>query len=157
MRSKEDQSPASERGTPAQRFGAYMTEAATAAGLDVREGKGGRSRLAEQTGMSLSAVGRMLTGRTLPQPRHFTALARAVKRNPRDLFDIAGLETGRDSTDDRIRPVGSVPLTPEEVADMWEISDPALRQLFVSTSEQVRRLQREADQRESAGGAVARG
>ncbi|MBK3625451.1 XRE family transcriptional regulator [Streptomyces sp. MBT49] len=157
MRSKDDDTPTQERGTPAERFGAFMAEAATAAGYDLGPKGGGRSRLAEDTGLSLSSIGRMLAGRTLPMPKHFATLARAVNRPVRSLFEIAEMETGEESADGLIRPIGSVPLTPEEVADMWGITDPALRPLFISTSEQVRRLQREKDHGGSNGGAVARG
>ncbi|MFD5571954.1 XRE family transcriptional regulator [Streptomyces cadmiisoli] len=156
MRSKETEITP-EHGSPAERFGAYMWEAAIAAGYDLSDKGGGRARLAEDVGISPSAIGRMLNGRTLPLPRHFANLARAVARPVRDLYELAEMETGEDSTDDRIRPVGSVPPTPEEVADAWAITDPGLRRLFISNSEQVRRLQEEMNHRESGGGAVARG
>ncbi|MFJ7090450.1 helix-turn-helix domain-containing protein [Streptomyces mirabilis] len=156
MRSKDDPTNP-EQGTPAQRFGAFMTKAAMAAGFDVTPNEGGRQRLAETTGMSASAIGRMLDGKTLPLPRNFPKLARAVNVPVRRLFEIADMEMGEDSIDERIRPVGSVPLTPQEVADMWGLTDPALRQLFIANSEQVRRLQLEKNQSDSDGGAVARG
>ncbi|MEZ7004970.1 helix-turn-helix domain-containing protein [Streptomyces sp. AD55] len=134
-----------------------MTEKAVKAGYDLSPNGGGRVRLAEDTGMSASSIGRMLLGRTLPLPRHFASLARAVNVPVRTLFELAETETGEDSSDGRISPVGSDPLTPDDVADMWGITDPALRTLFISTVEQVRRLQREKDTDETSGGAVARG
>ncbi|MER5559639.1 helix-turn-helix transcriptional regulator [Streptomyces sp. NPDC002506] len=131
------------------RFGRLVAEAARRTGrydIDSPRG-GGKSALARDTGLSESAVSRMLRGETLPDPRTFTAIADAVDLDVRWLLIEAGIlphdyrptpsETGATG-------VGSRSITPTEAADALGIVDPIAREMLFGTIERLRRLQ-EAD------------
>lgn len=149
----------------AARFGALVTELATRAGYDLTSGSGGRTALAKDIGMSASAVGRMLDGKTLPMPSQYERIARAVNEPVRNLLVQGGVISAEawpktDSTDVRSG-ISQSQLTPEAAADAWNIHDPMIRSMLVSNIHQAIRLQREAHDREHGngvdGGAVARG
>lgn len=62
-----------------QPFNEWLRQRALAAGYDVDSAKGGRSRLAEDAGMSVTQVGRTLTGETVPSVESQRGLCRAFK------------------------------------------------------------------------------
>jgi transcriptional regulator with XRE-family HTH domain len=141
--------------TLAQRFAAVVVPAAERAGYT---GHGAKARLARDTGMTESSVGRMWNGQAIPEPRFFEALATAVDLHPAVLFVECGLMSRESlqslSETDRSQ-VGSV-LTPEEAADRLGIQDEVERQMFFGTVERLRRLQDDGPaERDNRGGAAA--
>lgn len=142
--------------TLAQRFAAAVDAAAERAGY---KGRGRQARLARDTGMTESSVGRMLNGQAIPEPRFFQAIADAVGIHPAVLFVEAGLmsqesiqslsETGRSQ-------VGSA-LTVEEAAERLGIRNEVDRQMFYATYERLVRLQDDepSDHQADHGGTAA--
>lgn len=126
--------------TLAQRFAAVVVPAAERAGYT---GHGRNARLARDSGMTESSVGRMLSGQAIPRPQFFEAIAEAVGLHPAVLFVEAGLMSRESlqslSETDRSQ-VGSG-LTPEEAADRLGIQDEVERQMFFGTIDRLRRLQ----------------
>lgn len=141
--------------TPAQRFGAVVHAAADRAGYDLRPGAGGRAALAKDTGMSASAVGRMLRGDTLPRPSQFERIARAVHLDLHELL-VGGGVISSDSANDLSIRVRSQPITPENAADAWGISNPMIRRILLANIRQAISMQRDSEQEEEqAGGTTA--
>ncbi|WP_329494213.1 helix-turn-helix transcriptional regulator [Kitasatospora herbaricolor] len=138
--------------TPAQRFGAVVHEAARRAGYDLTPGTGGRLALARDTGMSASAVGRMLRGETLPRPSQFQRIAQVVHLDLRELLVRGGI-VSEDSANDLDRGVRS-PITPEEALDAWGIRHPMIRKFLLATIAQAFALQRESEHESRGGGAA---
>jgi transcriptional regulator with XRE-family HTH domain len=78
--------------TPAERFGQFAMAAAREAGYDVDSPRGGgRKAIAEASGMGQTAVGRMLAGQSIPDPKFFPGLARAFRIDLRTLLIESGL------------------------------------------------------------------
>ncbi|WP_328434497.1 helix-turn-helix domain-containing protein [Streptomyces sp. NBC_00425] len=127
-------------------FGTLVASLAVQAGYDIAPYGTGRRKLTDQTGMSASAVSRMLRGETLPKPENIIALARALKVDERRLLDAAGIPlSGRTKQTDAA--VVSFPQSPapEAIADFLGITLPHVRRMLTSSIEQALRLQREAD------------
>jgi hypothetical protein len=149
----------------AQRFGALITRLAHEAGYDVSPGSGGRSALARDANMSASSVGRMLDGKTLPAPNQLEGLARTVHADVRTLLVTAGVISDgawpKGANPDVLS--GSAPSTPpspEVVADMWGLTEPGIREMFLGSAQHAIRLQNQADARRAdaeRGGALGRG
>ncbi|MET8609703.1 helix-turn-helix domain-containing protein [Streptomyces misionensis] len=149
----------------ARRFGALVTEYALRAGYDVRPGGGGRAALARELGMSQSAVGRFLDGKSLPHPQKFPQIAQTLGIDVRNLLVEAGVissEAWPEGASPDVRSVTSrsQPLTPEAAMDAWGITDPMIRSMLLSQINTARLLQ--AGQVEESGnsrdgGAAARG
>lgn len=119
-----------------QRFGRYVTAAAREAGYDVDSQRGGaRLALARDTGMSPSAVGRMLAGETMPSPRYWQPLAKAINRPLREVLIESGTATEEmlDAVPERVVPATSA--TPEEAARLLGIRKPASVRIFVGMVE----------------------
>jgi len=137
-----------------QRFGRLVAEAAQRAGK--YQGRGGQVALAEDTGMSPSAVGRMLRGETLPDPERFEAIAKAVGLSVGDLLIEAGIvspESLSTPSQTRATGVGSDSITLDEAANALGIYDPVAREMLAATVERLRRIQdaeRESDDGEGA-------
>jgi transcriptional regulator with XRE-family HTH domain len=146
---------ARESTTPAQRFGAVVHEAAVRAGYDLRTGSGGRVALARDTGMSASAVGRMLRGETLPRPSQFERIARAVRFDLHDLL-VRGGVISEDSGNDLSERVRSHTITPEEAADAWGITNPMVRKILLADIAQAISLQRDCEPNSQEGSATQR-
>ncbi|MFC8463347.1 helix-turn-helix domain-containing protein [Streptomyces sp. NPDC057250] len=146
--------------TAAERFGALITDLAIRAGYDLAPGGPGRADLARDTGMSVSAVGRMVTGKTLPMPQQLEALARAVHVDVRTLLVTAGVISDhawpKGASADVASGSSQQPLSPEAVADMWGITEPSIRSMLISTAQHVIRLQNEADGRRGQGEAIGK-
>ncbi|WP_329177858.1 helix-turn-helix domain-containing protein [Streptomyces sp. NBC_01477] len=78
--------------TQAERFGQFAMAAAREAGYDVDSPRGGgRKAIAERSGMGQTAVGRMLAGRAIPDPKFFPGLASALDIDLRTLLIRSGL------------------------------------------------------------------
>ncbi|MFJ1706031.1 helix-turn-helix domain-containing protein [Kitasatospora sp. NPDC088346] len=138
-----------EQTSTALRFGDAVHAAAERAGYDLRPGAGGRKALAEDVGMSQSAVGRMLKGETLPHPTQFERIADAVRVELRDLLVRGGVISAESANNLPVR-VRSHPISPEEAADAWGITDPVIRRFLLATIAQAISLQQES-RKEAAG------
>jgi len=144
----------------AARFGRLVSDLAIQAGYDLRPGAGGRAALVNAIpAMSQSAVSRMLDGKTLPMPHQYEAIASALNVDVRNLLLSAGVISAHSWPEASNLDVPSVttrsqPLSPEEAADAWGITDPSIRSMLINTIEQAISLQHRADQSErgDAGG-----
>jgi transcriptional regulator with XRE-family HTH domain len=138
----------------AKEFGNLIRRLAIEAGYDLTPGKGGRMALARDTGMSESAVGRMLSGATLPMPAQFENLARVLHTDVRNLLVAAGV-ISREAWPEGVIPdvrsaTSQSPLSPEAYADAWGITNPVIRQTMISNIELAIRLQRAQEDTEHA-------
>ena len=129
--------------TPAQRFGAVVHEAARRAGYDLTPGSGGRLALARDTGMSASAVGRMLRGETLPRPSQFQRIAQVVHLDLHELL-VRGGVISEESANDLSQGVRS-PITPEGALDAWGVTHPMIRKFLLASIAQAIGLQQESE------------
>lgn len=114
--------------THSQRFGQWVKEAARAAGYDVDTPRGGgRTALAHDTGMSLSSVGRMLAGHTVPDPAYLESLALALRVPVTELLVRSGVcsREALGGGSDRSRS-----LSPREAAAVLGLHDPVKVELF---------------------------
>lgn len=141
------------------RFGQLVSRAARAAGYDFNV-RGAKADLARATGMSESAVGRMLSGATLPDPRFFAPIAAAVKLDVRDLLVESGIipaESLRPLSETGPSRVVSDPITPAEAAAQLGITDPVGIEMLTATIERLRRLEsdRSADRADDDRGGTA--
>ncbi|MFF9554534.1 helix-turn-helix domain-containing protein [Streptomyces albus] len=149
--------PADSPRTPAQRFAAIIAPAARKAGYDIdSERGGGRAALARDTGMTASSVGRMLAGQSLPHPRFYEALARAVHLPLGDLLVEAEIISPQALTQPHKSRVASR-ITPEEAADGLGITDPLDRELFFGMVARLRtrRLSSVQDTHQADNGSTA--
>lgn len=113
----------------AERFGQRIAEAARAAGYDIDSPySGGRTVLAKTTGLSLSTVSRMLSGKTLPSPYSVSALADALGVPLGELLVLHGV-VSRDPFTPEERAVRPLP-TPKEAAAALGITDPLSVRFF---------------------------
>ncbi|WP_431781754.1 helix-turn-helix domain-containing protein [Streptomyces chumphonensis] len=112
-------------------FGTHIREAATAAGYDLTSPRsGGRTLLAQDTGLATSTVSRMLNGRTIPEATAMEPLARVLDLNIGDLIERAlGLTPG---TLTGPRPAKPRTLLPKEAAARLGIKDPRNVEVFTA-------------------------
>ena len=158
MRSMEE-SPHESRGERqalARRVGEYLTDAATAAGYDVRPRAGGRAQLATSIGVSLTTISRTLEGKTLPLPSQLTAWASVLGLDQREMLVNSGMLPPEHGPQPPARRVASVTLTPEEAMDAWGITDLRIRTMLSGNIVQAIELQKDLDADDSRG-ATARG
>ncbi|WP_228994771.1 helix-turn-helix transcriptional regulator [Streptomyces sp. DH8] len=153
-----DSASATEPESAARRFGALVTRLAIEAGYELTARGGGRAALAQRTGMSPSAVGRMLAGETLPRPDQYESIADAVGADVTDLLIAGGVLTpnkGRIHANSDVRSATSqsLSLSPEAAADRWGITNPMIRSMLISNIRQAIGLQEEADRAAASGGA----
>lgn len=153
-----DSAPVTEPESAARRFGALVTRLAIEAGYELTARGGGRAALAQRTGMSPSAVGRMLAGETLPRPDQYESIADAVGADVTDLLIAGGVLTpnkGRIHGNSAVRSATSqsLSLSPEAAADRWGITNPMIRSMLISNIRQAIGLQEEADRAAASGGA----
>jgi len=140
----------------AVRFGRLITQLARERGYDMSPGTGGRAALARDLeGMSQSAVSRMLDGKTLPMPSHYELIARVLHTDVRHLLVTARVispDSWPEGSYPDVRSPNSppLPLTPEEAADAWGITNPVIRSMLLGNIEQAIRLQREAEGTQAA-------
>ncbi|MEU6595406.1 helix-turn-helix transcriptional regulator [Streptomyces sp. NPDC046881] len=147
--------------TEAAALGALVERLAAKAGYDLTPWSKGRARLAEDSGMSVWSIGRLLRGETLPRIENLYGLAAALKVDEDLLLDTAGYPKRSDRAKVANQPVLSVanPPPPEEVADVLGITHPFVRKMLISSIVEAQRLQRESDQHDdgqAGGAAVAR-
>ncbi|KUN87636.1 hypothetical protein AQJ66_08285 [Streptomyces bungoensis] len=132
------------RQAQAQRIGAYLTQAATAAGYDVRRRQGGRAQLAAVTGLSLTTISRTLDGKTLPLSSQLTTWATVLNLDHRRVLVESGLiPEQRGPQSPRREPDAA--LSPDEAMTAWRITDPIIRRTLNGSIVQAIALQAEID------------
>jgi Helix-turn-helix. len=127
--------------TRAQRFAAIVAPAAQRAGYT---GHGSTTRLAADTGMSVSSVSRMLNGQGIPELHFFPAIAEQLDLSIIDLLAEMGIppETLRALSETDPSQVGSRSISPSEMADRVGITDPVGREMLAATIERLKRLEK---------------
>jgi transcriptional regulator with XRE-family HTH domain len=121
------------------RFASYVRQAALDAGYSIDSPRGGdKTRLANDAGMSLTTLSRLLSGERMPDARYFAPLAKALKVDLQELLVQSGIVPAESLTQKPQQSVSSRPLTPDEVADSWSIHDPAGRELVRAMFEKLR-------------------
>jgi transcriptional regulator with XRE-family HTH domain len=114
-----------------RRFADYVRQAALAAGYDIDSPRGGdKTRLATDAGMSLTTLSRLLSAERMPDARYFAGLAKALKVNLSDLLVQSGIIPAESLTQAQHESVNSRPLTPDEVADSWQVDRDAVRAMY---------------------------
>lgn len=140
--------------TTAERFGAWFKQAAERAGYDTTPGSGGRAALAAAIGMSPSAIGRTLEGKTLPRPSQFESIARVLGVDVREPLVEAGIISAESWAEHPTGAVRSQPIPLEQQLESMGITDPELLAMTVATVENALELSR---RRAEKGGAAANG
>lgn len=109
--------------------------------------------------MSESAVGRMLAGETLPDPRYFEAIARAVDLDVRELLveaEIVSAGALSVVSETSAPGVRSRSITSDEAADALGLTDPVSREMLRAAIERQKRTQQGAtDEQPEHGGTAA--
>ncbi|WP_280684868.1 helix-turn-helix transcriptional regulator [Kitasatospora sp. MAA19] len=138
-----------------QRFAAYLRTAALRAGYDVVSPRGGgKSRLAHDSGISLTTISRVLAGTRALDPASYEGLARALRVPLRELMVEGGIVPSESLPGWPDHAVRSRPITPDEAADELGITDPVDRQMFLAMVDRLRR-DRAAERDGSNGGKAA--
>lgn len=136
--------------TRSERFGEYAAAAARAAGYDIDSPRGGgKKALAEAAGMSHASVSRMLAGQTIPDPKFFSTLAKALGVPMWNLLIHSGLVP--DEEEIPRNPVHK-PATLAEVAASIGLKDPRSVALFEGMVKSL--LAQETDEGDSSEGAA---
>ncbi|MCY0959639.1 helix-turn-helix domain-containing protein [Streptomyces sp. H27-H5] len=117
----------------AQQFADWLHQQLTAKGYDLSGARsGGKSRFAEDSGISPSTVGRLLEGKRVTD---MDVLARLAENLGVTLGTVL-LRAGIVSTDDLVAiqepETGPDAMTPEQAATALNITDPHKRAVFVS-------------------------
>lgn len=142
-----------------ERFSRYVMNAAFAAGYDVTKGKrtGDRRRLAQDAGIDPGQLSRLLDGLRMPDTKYFAGLAIALHVPLADMLIESGLFPAESLTQDRHSSVRSRPLTPDEVADSWDIHDPTGRELVRGMYDRLRSRRAATTENDHPGNAEAQG
>jgi transcriptional regulator with XRE-family HTH domain len=154
-------SDAADEATVRKRFGAKASDASRRAGYDIDSPRGGgKARLARDTGMPESSVGRMLSGKSLPDPKFYEPLAAAWDVRVTEILEWAGIMTARSRgsvPDPHTSQVRSQPITPVQAAEELGIFDPVGQEMFVAMVERLRRKEQNPveDGQDHAGGEAA--
>ncbi|MFE3638271.1 transcriptional regulator [Streptomyces cellostaticus] len=135
----------SERQAQAQRIGAYLTQAATAAGYDVRRRHGGRAQLAVATGLSLTTISRTLDGKTMPLSSQLTTWATVLNLDHRRVLVESGLIPEQRGPESPRRAPHAAALSPDEAMTAWRITDPIIRRTLTGSIVHAIELQAEID------------
>lgn len=133
-----------------------MSEAALRAGYDLSK-RGMKAALARNMDMTETAVSRMLSGQTLPDPWSYERIAGAVGLELRDLL----IESGIASPESLPTPfqtgatrVGSDSITPDDAAHALGLTDPVAREMIAAAFARQQRIQAERES-DDGGGAAA--
>ncbi len=109
----------------------YVRQAALTAGYDIDAPRSGdKTRLAEDAGMSLTTLSRLLSAERMPDARYFAGLAKALKVDLTELLVQSGIIPAESLTLKPQESVSSRPLTPDEVADSWQVDRDAVRAMY---------------------------
>ncbi|MEU2759355.1 XRE family transcriptional regulator [Streptomyces sp. NPDC007094] len=124
--------PSHESPRPADDFGAWLAQRLTALGYDLSGPRsGGKSRFAEDSGISPSTVGRLLRNEMPTDPRLLRTLAEAIREPYPVVLVRAGFITAEELAGARA-PETKQPITPDQAADELGIDDPVERHLFLT-------------------------
>lgn len=108
--------------SPLQNFANYVRRAALDAGYEIeRVNSGELTRLANAAGMSQSSISRLLAVERMPRAEFFAGLARALGKDPIELFVESGMLPRRTAPDTETDRPTSQPITPDDVADAWQV------------------------------------
>lgn len=138
------------------RFGRLVSEAAQRAGYNLDK-RGTKAVLAREMGMTETAIGRMLSGQTLPDPWSYERIAHVVGLELRDLLIESGIATPESlSTPSQTGAsgVGSDSITPDDAAHALGLTDPVAREMLAAAFARQRRIQ-DADRESDDGGGAA--
>ncbi|MET8624582.1 helix-turn-helix transcriptional regulator [Kitasatospora sp. NPDC004669] len=139
--------------TSAERFGAWFKQAAERAGYDTTPGSGGRAALAAATGMSPSAIGRTLEGKTLPRPSQYESIARVFRVDVREVLVEAGIISAESWAEQPSGAVRSQSIPLEQQLESMGITDPELLAMAVANVEHAIELSRRRAERGAAANA----
>lgn len=138
---------AAERRDQTRAFGQWLRDRLTERDYVLGTGRaaGGQRKLARQTGLSFSAISRLLAGETLnPDPDSLRRIAEATALPFGELLTRAGvLRPDELRAFQRGRPADAPPLTPEQAAADLGIVDPVAVQMFVANVEAARAAQKQ--------------
>ena len=132
------------------RFGGWLEARLTDLGYDLSPRGGGRSRFAEETGVSPSTISRALNRKAIPGLPVLAALAKGLGVDLAEVLSLAGVATTEElhaAVDPSTSPGGR--LTAHEAAAHLGITSPGQVDLFVTMVDQMRK--QEADRRRGHG------
>lgn len=118
--------------TPSEQFAAWLAPAMRAANFDLERLSGGRTAFAEAVGVAGATVTRWLSGKSMPDPDKFEAIAAAVGVDPVEMLIECGIISAKSAATGRETEVRSRPITPSEAADDLGIDDPVDREMFLA-------------------------
>lgn len=123
--------------TPQQdKLAAYVLEAARRAGYDMDSPRGGgKTKLANDSGMSLTTLSRLLSGDRMPDPKYFEALAKALQVPVLELLVEANIISA-DAIADRAVP--PKPMTDDEIIAKLGVTDPDDKAMVLAMVERLR-------------------
>jgi transcriptional regulator with XRE-family HTH domain len=128
-------------------FATWLHRQLTDRGYDLSQRGGGRSRFAEDSGISPSTVGRLLRGEGAKDIGTLTTLADALGLPLGDVLVEAGV-LSRGELDNVQHPTtGPRRITPEQAADELGIKDDQARRVFVSMVKTLQRTPPPTEQR----------
>jgi transcriptional regulator with XRE-family HTH domain len=143
--------------SPLDRLAAYVRTAAIAAGYDIdRPNSGDKTRLARDAGMSITTLSRLLSAERMPDARYLAPLARAINVDPVDLLVESGILPDRTQAQPDPKPVASVAITPDVVADAWGV-DKFGREMVHAMFERLTRPQPDSGADDTQLGGAAQG
>lgn len=124
--------------SPLGRLSAHVNRRARTAGYDLDNRRSGaQQKLAADAGMTTTAVSRLLSGRQMPAARYLWGLAQALRlegETPEEsyaqLLHEADMIPTEEVAQERRRSLPSTPLTPDDVADRWGITNPKDREMI---------------------------
>lgn len=113
-------------------FGSWLRGRLEDLGYDLSGPRsGGKSRFAEDSGISPSTVGRLLRNEMPTDPRLLRTLAEAIREPYPSVLVRAGFLTPEELAGAR-DPNTTSPITPDQAADDLGIDDPVERNLFIT-------------------------
>ncbi|MEW2297351.1 helix-turn-helix transcriptional regulator [Streptomyces sp. NPDC006743] len=120
----------------AEQFAAWLHDQLTAKGYDLSGARsGGKSRFAEDSGLSASTVGRLLDGKRVTDMDVLARLADQLGITLGTVLLRAGIVEDEDLIAVREPETGPDAMTPEQAATALNITDPHKRAVFVSMTE----------------------
>lgn len=124
-------------------FAVWVKDQITRQGYDVSGLRsGGRSRFAEDSGISPASVGRLINSGDVKDIGVLTLLAQALRVPLGEVLVRAGILAESELRAVQEPPPTSHPMTPDEAADALGIDDDLDRELFRNTVDTLRRRRR---------------